>query len=178
MENPSFPLAATLGNRDVALLSPKPIMHGRYYVSGNTFSYCIDQRDFAPFTQPPGAPDNPFVYEPTFDDHDPFNFVNGMVSSDFWRYIQQIWVPESDPVGLTFHLRKPDLLKTIKIWNNETYWTIADIQIVLDGRADRAIEATLPDSRDSTTIELPEPVRVEKTITLVIRSWRERPLRR
>ena len=178
LENPSYALAATLGNRDVALLSPKEIMHGRYWVSGNTFSYVIDNQDFAPFTQPPGAPADPFEYGPTFDDHDPFNFVNGMFSSDFWRYIQQIWIPESGPAPLTFKLRRPDVVETIKIWNNETYWTIKDMDVYFDGKVDETVHVTLPDSRDLTVVELPEPVRVDESITLEITSWRERPLGR
>lgn len=178
LENPQYKLAATLGNRDIALLSPREIMHGRYWVSSNTFSYCIDNRNFAPFTRPPGGPENPLEYKPTFDDHDPFNFVNGMYSSDFWRYIRQIWVPEEGPEPMTFELRKPDVLDTVQIWNNEIYWTIEDIDIIIDGDAENAIRATLPDSRDMTEIKLPKPVKVEKTITLQPRTWRERPIKR
>jgi beta-galactosidase len=175
LETSDYRLAATLGNRDVALLSPQEIMHGRYWVSGNTFTGVIDNRDFAPFTRPPGGPADPFEYRPTRDDHDPFNFVNGMLSSDFWRYIRQIWVPASGADPLTFTLRRPDVVKTIKIWNNENYWTIEDIDIVFDGDAAGAVRATLPDSADVTVIELPKPVKVDETITLQIKSWRERP---
>ena len=178
LENPDYALAATLGNRDVALQSPQGIMHGRYWVSGNTFSYVIDNEDFAPFTQPPEGPEDPYEYKPTFDDHDPFNFVNGMISSDFWRYIRQIWVPQGETVPLTFKLRRPDVVKTIKIWNNENYWTIEDLDIYFDGDKTRALHATLPDSSDFTVVEVPEPVAVRKSVTLEIRSWRERPLDR
>jgi len=178
LENPHHRLAATLGNRDVSLLSPTVIMHGRYWVSGNTYSYVIDGQNFAPFTRPPGGPADPYEYRPTFDDHDPFNFVNGMLSSDFWRYIQQIWLPDQGPLDLTFTLRRPDVLGTIKIWNNENYWTIEDMDVILDGDEAHPIKTVLPDSRDMTVIELPQPVRVNKTVTLRIRSWRQRPIRR
>jgi beta-galactosidase len=178
LENPDYALAATLGNRDVALQSPQGIMHGRYWVSGNTFSYVIDNKDFAPFTQPPEGPEDPYEYQPTFDDHDPFNYVNGMISSDFWRYIRQIWVPESGTVPLTFKLRRPDAVKTIKIWNNENYWTIEELGVYFDGNRSDSVRVTLPDSSDLTTVELPEPVRVNESITLEILSWRERPLDR
>ncbi|MHC4401644.1 MAG: glycosyl hydrolase 2 galactose-binding domain-containing protein [Planctomycetota bacterium] len=178
LENPHYPLAATLGNRDVALLSPDPLLHGRYWVSSNTYSYVIDGQNFAPFTQPPGGPEDPFEYQPTRDDHDPFNFVNGMLSSDFWRYIQQLWLPEQGPLRLVFRLRRPDVLETIKIWNNEAYWTIQDLDVVLDGGETSPIRTVLPDSSDLTVVKLPEPVEVRKTITLVIRSWRQRPLKR
>lgn len=178
LENPDYALAATLGNRDVALQSPQGIMHGRYWVSGNTFSYVIDNQDFAPFTRPPEGPADPYEYKPTFDDHDPFNFVNGMISSDFWRYIRQIWVPQDQTVPLTFTLRRPDVVKTINIWNNENYWTVKDLGIYFDGNKARSVHATLPDSSDFTIVELPEPVRVEENVTLEIRSWRRHPLDR
>jgi glycosyl hydrolase family 2 len=178
LENPYHKLAATLGNRDVALWSPKPIMHGRYFVSGNTYSYVIDGRDFAPFTRPPGASVDPFAYKPTYDDHDPYNFVNGMLSSDFWRYIQQIWIDPAGAAPLQFALRKPEVIETIKIWNNEIYWTIRELDIIIDGDNSNAIRTTLPDSRDLTEIKLPAPVAVQESITLQIRNWRERPLNR
>jgi beta-galactosidase len=179
LQNPQHPLAATLGNRDLALRSPQVIMHGRYWMSGNTFSYTLDvNRDFAPFTLPPEAPDDPFVYEPTFDDHDPYNFVNGMLNSASWRYIRQIWVAEDEPTELTFRLRRPELLETVRIFNNENYWTIEDLDVILDGDREHPIPMTLPDAAAPATATLTEPREVHKTITLIIRSWRERPINR
>jgi len=179
LENPQHPLAATLGNRDVALHSPQVIMHGRYWMSGNTFSHVIDcNRDFAPFTLPPEAPDDPFVYKPTFDDKDPYNFVNGMLNNASWRYIRQIWVPEDGHTVLTFRLRRPAELETIKIFNNENYWTIEDLDVVLDDDRDRPIRMTLPDAADPASVTLPEPRKVERTITLIVRTWRQRPISR
>jgi beta-galactosidase len=179
LENPQHPLAATLGNRDVALRSPQVIMHGRYWMSGNTFSHTIDcNRDFAPFTLPPEAPDDPFVYKPTFDDHDPYNFVNGMLNNASWRYIRQLWIPEEGQLELTFRLRRPEQLETIKIFNNENYWTIEDLDIVLDDDRDRPLHLKLPDAAEPAAITFPEPRAVEKTITLIVRTWRERPIKR
>jgi beta-galactosidase len=172
------PLASTLGSRDVALYSPKPLMHGRYWVSSNTFSHVVDGIDFAPFTLPPGASDDPYEYKPTFDDHDPYNFVNGILNDDSWRCIQQIWIDEQGPKPLVFRLRKPDTLDTVRIWNNANYWTIEDIDVILDGDPKSAIRLTLPDGYGVATAKLPKPAPVQKTITLQIRTWRERPLAR
>jgi len=101
-----------------------------------------------------------------------------MISSDFWRYIRQIWVPQAQTVPLTFTLRRPDVVKTIKIWNNQNYWTIKDLDVYFDGNKARSVQATLPDSGDFTIVELPAPVPVKENVTLEIRSWRERPLDR
>lgn len=62
LQRPDYPLAATLGDTDVALLSAKvqQASSGRIWVSWNTFSYVIDGIDAAPFTIPPGASDDPY----------------------------------------------------------------------------------------------------------------------
>jgi len=171
-------LAATLGISDVALISPDHIMHGRYWLSGNTFSYVIDGQDAAPFTLPPGASDDPYEYKPTREDHDPYNFVNGCFSSDFWRYIRQIWIPEEGPEPLVFTLRQPEVIQSIKIWNNQFYWTIKDLDVIFDGDKAQAVRMVLPDSAGHSEVRFEEPVKAQKTITLQVRTWRERKLRR
>ncbi len=171
MENPTYPLAATLGNRDVSLRSSRPLMHGRYWVSGNTFSHVIDGRNFAPFALPPGAPNDPFVYEPTFDDHDPYNFVNNVTNEASWRYIRQIWIGEDNVApAQTFRLRRPDTLKTVKLWNNENYWAMTEFQLILDGAKDKAVTVKVAPS-DPTVVELPEPAKVRETITIQPTRW-------
>ncbi len=167
------PLAATLGDGDVMLYGTEWIARwmGRRWVSGNTFSYVIDSFDAAPFTYPPGAPKNPYAYKPTRDDKDPYNFVNGLLLSDFWKYIQQIWIEET-PEPLTFHVRRPERIKEIRIWNNTAYSTIEKLDILFDGDKADPASVVLPDSGDVTAVTFPEPRRVEKTITLKIRTWR------
>lgn len=178
LEGSDHPLAATLGNRDLAMFSPRPLQHGRMWISGNVFSYVIDGFDAAPFAQMPGGPEDPYVYEPTFDDHDPYNYVNGMLNSDFWRYIRQIWIPEEGPEPITFRFRRPEIIKQVNIWNNANYWTIEDLDIIFDGDEANAVRVTLPDGGELTEVELAEPRRVERALTLQIRTWRERRLDR
>jgi hypothetical protein len=163
-----YKLAATLSDADLALTSPEKIMHSTYWASRNTFSGVIDAtRELSRFTLPPGAPDDPFVYEPTRDDHDPYNFVNGMMADDSWRYTRQIWINDDGTTDdLVFRLRKPDLLKTIQIWNLDTYGTINELDVILDGDATRPIAMKLPDATDLVTLDLPQPVQVERSITL------------
>ncbi|MFQ6130566.1 MAG: glycoside hydrolase family 2 TIM barrel-domain containing protein [Armatimonadota bacterium] len=175
LENPHFHLAATLGNRDLAMYSNQSLAawKGLYWISRNVYTNVVDGVDIAPFCQMPGGPEDPFVYEPTMDDKDPYNFVNGMLNSDFWRYIQQIWVPEEGAQPLTFTLRRPETIAGVRIWNNANYWTIKDIDVIFDGDDRNAVSAVLPDSAALATIKLPRPRRAEKAITLQIRSWRE-----
>jgi hypothetical protein len=166
-------LAATLSDADMALLSPEKIMHSTFWVSQDTFSGVIDAtREFSRFTLPPGAPNDPFEYQPTRNDHDPYNFVNGLMADDSWRYTRQLWVGEDETMDdLVFRLRKPDRLKAIEFWNLDTYGTINDLQIIPDGDDSRAISLKLPHATQLATLELPEPVRVEQTITLRPTSW-------
>ena len=148
---------------------------GRIWVSWNTFSHVIDGHDAGPFTLPPGAREDPYHYEPTWNDKDPYNFVNGMLSSDFWRYIRQIWIPEEGPQPMTFRLRQPETVKQINIWNNEAYSTIENLEIVFDGQDAKPLKVVLPDAAQLTEIPLDPPQRVGRTITIKIKTWRVRP---
>jgi len=166
-------LAATLSDADVALFSPEKIMHSTYWRSRNTFSAVIDAvREFGRFTLPPAAPDDPFAYEPTRDDHDPYNFVNGLMADESWRYTQQIWINEDNTTGdLVFRLRKPETLGTIQIWNLDTYGTFNELEVVLDGDAAHPIRLQLPHATELVTLKLPQPARVERSITLHPTRW-------
>ena len=55
---------------------------------------------------------------------------------------------------------------------------IEDVDVVLDDDRDRPIRMTLPDAAAPASVTLRRPRKVERTITLVIRTWRERPISR
>ena len=174
LERPGYALAATLGNRDLAMYSPKHLQHTKDWISRNVYSNCVDaHRDAAPFTRPPEAPEDIFDYEPTHEDHDPYNFVNDMLMSDHWRYIRQIWIDESqDTRSLTFRFREPETISEVRIWNNAAYSTIKDLKIIFDGDESNAVKTVLPDSNALTEVTLEQPRRVEESITLRVESWR------
>ncbi len=174
MERPDFSLAATLGCQDVALFGTKKMLHNRRWISGDTYSHVVDGRDFAPFCLMPDGPEDPFAYEPGFNDRDPYNMVNGMFVSDDWRYYYSVWIEEDeDHRELTFRLRRPDTLAQINIWSNDIYWAIQDMDVILDGDTANKVSVRLPVSSKVNEIKLPEPRRVEKTITFDVRSWQE-----
>ena len=176
LEEPTRPEAATLGNRDVALLSHEVIMHGRRWVYEHTFHHVLDAtHNAAPFTRPPGAPADPFEYAPTRTDNDPFNYVNGMLTSDFWRYGRQIWWDDpTTPLDLTFELRRPETLVQVNLVNNANYSTIENIELIFDGDEPNALRAVLPDGPDMAQIVLPEPRTVRRTMTIRLLSRRVR----
>ncbi len=180
LERPDYYLAATLGNRDLAMYSTEWIARwkGLRWISGNVYTFVVDGRDIAPFCQMPGGPKDIFAYKPTRDDKDPYNFVNGMFNSDFWRYIRQIWVPEQGAQPLVFTLPRAETIAEIRIWNNANYWTIKDLDIIFDGNAHEAVHTVLPDGEELKVVKLEPPRKVAKTITLQIKSWRERRLDR
>ena len=174
MERSDYPLAATLGCQDVAMFSTRKMIHNRRWVGGDTYSYVVDGRDFAPFCLMPDGPDDPFVYEPTYNDRDPYNLVNGMFVSDDWRYYYSVWVDEgADHRELTFRLRQPEMLDQINLWTNNVYWAIKDMDVILDGDRENKVSVTLPVSSKVNQIKLPEPRRVGRTITFDVKSWRK-----
>jgi len=176
LEAGEHPVAATLGNRDVTFYSTRPLLHGDYWLSGNVYTHVVDGADIAPFCQMPGGPADPFEYKPTFDDHDPYNFVNGMLGSDFWRYIQQIWIPKEGPQPLIFRLRQPATIRQINIWNNTFYWTIKDLDIIFDDDKANPMRVVLPPSGEINELKVDPPRRVSKSITLQTRTWRGEPI--
>ncbi len=178
LEAPTHPLIATLGNRDLAMYSPKHLQHSLDWISWNVYNAVVDAHEnVAPFTIPPGASeDNWWNYEQRWNDKDPFNYVNNL--NDHWRYIRQIWVDdEQDTWPFTFEFRRPETIREIRIWNNTNYGSIKDVSILFDGDEASAVKIVLPDSEDRNDIVLETPRRVEKTITLRVESYRESPRR-
>ncbi len=174
------PLAESLSEHNLTLQSRNWIRgtHPRmFWICHYTFSDVIDApANIAPFTLPPNAPDDPFDYTPAYDDSDPYNFVNGMLNADYWRYIRQFtWhAPDRQPMDLTFRLRRPETIDRVSIWNNVNYSTIADIELIFDGDAGGALKATLPNAARRTDINLPQPTLVNETITIRLLSRRVR----
>ncbi|HID06724.1 MAG TPA: hypothetical protein EYP10_06210, partial [Armatimonadetes bacterium] len=78
-------LTAGLGNRDVVQYSTEELMHRDRWLSMDTFTYCVDGADIAPFCHLPYQREG--QYRPLKNDKDPFNLVNGMTGHDFWRDI-------------------------------------------------------------------------------------------
>jgi hypothetical protein len=147
-------------------------------VSPHTFSHVIDHRDFAPFTIPPGASDDPMAFQYPWElghpDREPYNLVNGLFNRDSWRYTHMIWIDEGkDHHDLVFRLRRPEVLGAVKLWNNTTYHTIAEIDVILDGDLTGAHRMEVPASSDPVTLILSEPLEVKETITLRIVRWRD-----
>ena len=172
LESPNYRLAATLGNRDVALISPTVIQHGRKWVSSHTFNAVIDGRNVAPFCEPPGAPADPWDYKPGRTDRDPYNLVNAVGVTDHWRYYYSYWIAEEGPQPLVFKLPRPELISQINFWSNQVYWSIEEMDVIFDGDEATKVTMTFPHTLDVQTVNLPEPRKVKRTIAFQVRSWR------
>lgn len=165
-------IMAGLGNGDVVMYSDREIMFGDKFLSTETFTYVVDGEDVAPFCRVPNQPDGP--YQPTYDDHDPYNVVNGMTGLDFWRYILQIWHadwPADGSPPFEFQLPYPTRIRSAKIWNNAYYDTIENMEIQVDGRPVATL--ALPDAMAPAEVDL-GGVATERTIGLVVRSVRRK----
>lgn len=176
LESPENPLAATLGNRDLTLYSPREIMFGDYFLSDTMYSCVVGSTDAAPFCKMPDGPDDPLEYKPTYSDNDPYNYVNGLLNSDSWRYIRQIGINEKGASGsLTFGFRQPAVIRQINLWNNVNYATIENLDIVFDDDEAHPLHVTLPANGSVNEIKVEPARRVKKSITLGVRSSRRKP---
>lgn len=174
LESPDYPLAATLGNRDVAMLSPTVIQHGRKWMSPYVFSHVIDGANIAPFTILPdgiGPMERELTPLNQHADGTQFNLVNGMLATDHWRYYWRYWISDGKPGPITLTLQKPETLSALNIWNTTTYLAIKDMDIIFDGDETTKVTTTLPLSLEKHEVVFDRPRRVEKTVTLQIRSW-------
>lgn len=177
LDHPDSALAATIGNRDVALYGTQEIMFGDYFVSDRTYSHVVSLADAAPFAQMPDGPADPDAYTPTYSDNDPYNYVNGMLNSDSWRYIRQIGVDESGRgPDLRFMLRRPETVERIELWNNANYMTIEAMDILFDGDEATKVRVVLPPNGNRTPVELDPPRSVTGSITLRPVSARGKPV--
>lgn len=186
IEKTDHPLAATLHDETVVQFSTVILRKwfGIYWLSPDVFSWVIDTYDAAPFTIPPGAGDDPYSYKPTWDETDPYNVVNGMLNETAWQYTHVFKVlkkGETDqdgmagPVGLeqVFKVRRPETIRQINVWNSTLYSTIEKMDIVFDDDTANAVSTVLASDGRMNKIVLPYPMTAEKTITFVVRSWRE-----
>jgi beta-galactosidase len=176
MQDTDTALAATIGDGDVMQYGTEWIArwNGTRWVSGDTFGYVIDGDDAGPFTYPPGAKHDPYNYQGTMSDNDPYNYVNGMLNSDLWKYIRQIWIGDNGPEPLVFSVRRPETIGEVRIWNNTNYGTIEDIDVIFDDDSANAVRMRLPDAAEMVSVKLDKPHTAEKSITLMIRTWRTR----
>lgn len=173
-------LMAGLGNRDVVQYSADTLAAwtGDKWISRDVFTYCVDGADLAPFCRVPNQKDGP--YKPTFDDKDPFNWVNGMTGDESWRYIVQIWHgdwPASGSPPFEFMLPLPSKIESVRVWNNANYNTIRDLEVQLDGK--RAATMVLPDATALSSEAQLQGATAERSVGLVVRSirtHREMPL--
>ena len=172
LEDPEFPLAATLGNRDLALYTPTILQHGKYWISPNTYSYVIDGIDAAPFTQPPGARTTSCstrrrktTRTPTTSSTACCAATTGATSA---RSGSRRPAPIRSCSTSTGRTPSPPCASGTTTPTGPS----RSIDVIVDGDQAGAYHMTLPDSDAMTELKFPQPVQVKKSITLQIRSWR------
>ena len=175
-EAAEHPLLATLGNRDLTFYGAQEIAFGDYFLSENVYTYVVGaSTNVAPFEKMPEGPNDPLApYKPTFSDNDPYNYVNGLLNSDSWRYIRQIGVGAKGSTGtsVTFDFFKPETIAQVNLWNNVNYFKIENLDVIVDGDTANPISVTLPPTGNLTEVKLTPARRVTKSITLRIKTWR------
>ncbi len=172
-EAQEHPLLAALGSRDLTFYGTQEIAFGDYFLSEHVYTDVIGApENMAPFTQMPDGPADPLApYKPTFSDNDPYNYVNGLLNSDSWRYIRQIGVGPQG-ASVTFRFFKPETIHQVNLWNNINYFKIENLKVIVDDDTAHPVSAVLGPTGAKTEIKFSPPRRVEKSITLQIKSWR------
>ena len=133
---PRSRLLAGVSLSDVALYSSEKIFpwQSGTYVASDTFRFVVDSDEVAPFG--------------TWDSDAWYNFVNGMVSADGWKYIQN-HPAENNTYVLT--LPKPQELVAWTWDGNVLYNPTRRVELVFDGdEAGKSSFAVPPDGEPAT----------------------------
>lgn len=139
---PRSKLLSGVSLSDVALYSAErifPFQEGNF-VASDTFSYIVDSDEVAPFGK--------------WNSDAWYNFVNGMVSADGWKYIQNHPVTDS-PYILT--LPKPQEL-TAWTWDGNTFYNrTRRVELILDNDEAHKLSFDVPANGDAATFEITPP---------------------
>ncbi|MBA3846581.1 MAG: hypothetical protein H0X45_08045, partial [Planctomycetes bacterium] len=164
------PILSGLTMRDVVMDSGQQIASwtGQRFAAADGFSYVVDDNDIAPFcTYPEWQHFNPGKAAPD-PDKDPYNLVNGFVSSDDWRYIFQLPI---DPRFLTWDVVLPraETCTQIEIIPNAFYKVLTGIDLIYDGDIADPVHVALTPENTRQTIALPD--RPVTRLTVTLSSW-------
>jgi beta-galactosidase len=147
---PRSRLLAGVSLGDVALYSSERIFpwQAGNFVASDTFSFVVDVDDVAPFG--------------TWDSDAWYNFVNGMVSADGWKYIQNH--PAKDNTYL-LTLPKPQELAAWTWDGNVMYNPTRRVELVFDGDEAGKLSFNVPADGEPATFEIAPP-RTAKQIAI------------
>ncbi|MBI5383711.1 MAG: hypothetical protein HZA90_03390 [Verrucomicrobia bacterium] len=153
-------LTAGLTVGDVALYSSERIFpwQAGNYVASDTFSYCVDYDEVAPFAKMPSD---------AFD-----NMVNGMVSADGWKYIFSFELKQGDKPEWTMEFPAEQEFIEWTWIGNGFYHFVTKVEVNFDGQATAAFD-TLPNT-DAQTFAIDPPRRARK-LRLKITDWQRVP---
>lgn len=151
------PLVAGLTTGDIVMLSGERIFDytSDQYVASDVFSYVVDYQDVAPFA--------------TFESDFLRNMVNGMVSSDAWKYIVNVPIEPNKPVAFALRLPKPQRIVEVEWIGNTFYFPATKVELVADNNA--PVTLAVAPHNDPQTLALRPPL-VGKNITLRIVNWK------
>jgi len=143
-------LLAGVSLNDVALYSSERIFpwQSGNYVASDTFSYVVDLDEVAPFG--------------TWDSDAWYNFVNGMVSADGWKYIQN-HAATQDTYVLT--LPKPQTLVAWTWDGNVLYNPTRQVELVFDGDEAGKLRFNVPPDGEPERFDI-QPPRTARQIAI------------
>jgi hypothetical protein len=135
-------LLAGVSLSDVALYSAERIFpwQSGNFVASDTFIYVVDLNEVAPFG--------------TWDSDAWYNFVNGMVSADGWKYIQ------NHPAAQNTYMLTLPRPQTLVAWTwdgNVLYNSTRRVELVLDGDEAHKLSFDVPADGEAERFEITPP---------------------
>ncbi len=146
---PKHRLLAGVSLGDVALYSSEKIFSwqsGRY-VASDTFSHVVDLDEVAPFGK--------------WDSDAWYNFVNGMVSADGWKYIQNHPATER---SYKLTLPRPETLVAWEWDGNVMYNPTRQVELVFDGDESSLLTFDVPPDGEPARFDITPPRRATKVV--------------
>ncbi len=136
IRRPRDPLARGVSERDVAMTTGRKYMRfmNTEIPSDNAFTHVVDFDDIAPFCEfPPASYFKHKDEDPVNNGHSPLNMVNGMTSTDMWRFIFYIHLFDDPPLSWSCKLPRKEAITGVEIVPNGSLHHLRRIELTFDG---------------------------------------------
>ena len=170
------PLTAGLTLRDVVMVSGERL-YGHAadtFYADDAFSSIVDLDDIAPFAEWP-APTNfndPATKGPG-DDTWPLNMVNGIDTSESWKYVFSIHLDKGDPHAWDITLPREEEILGFSIIPNRLYHELRQVKLTFDGQPGTAQTLNLIPGQAGRQDFAVSPVKGRR-ITIDLAKWEPR----
>jgi beta-galactosidase len=174
LRRPLDPLAVGMAERDVAMTSGKKYTRfsNTEIPSSTAFSHVVDYTDVAPFCEYPGPEYfKHFDEDPLNSGHHPLNMVNGMTSTDHWRFLFYFHLDDDAPTTWSVELPRRERIEAFEIIANAGYRNISEFRLAFDDRAEDALSFEIKDLHGPVVQRFDFESRAAEIVEMTIADW-------